>query len=981
MTQLTTSLSTLFVVILMLLLVLLIHPSWSLKEQEQEQEAMVESVVVGEQPILEKKDRSTSTMTTTPLLSFDLVSSSNRQHLIEKYGETKSKSFVEISIGSHIEGTSSFGVNTPNGQTHGLKMTKKKKKKQQQQQQPLSSEDKPKVLPNEEETVSSTDSTTSTPITTLEELEAKRWKTRQLLNEVFIERGFNQYTPNNPSIDFTNTEKEIDLVWLRVPLPTVEYNDFPEKLYSKIQPPNQQINRYPGMAQELNAKHSIAKNIKNMINQFGINDFNFHPTTFVLPEDYESLKQQPQDNSDLWIMKPKFGGRGTGIKLFNNTKHIPNDDEYVVQQYIRNPLLINGHKFTIRMYVLITSLDPLIVYIHDNGVLKFATTPFKSDNQTFNDDNMSMHITNQAVNSGKSNFEYSTDINVDNVGSRWSLRAYWKYLQENQLYDPNVLWNDIKETMVKALFSVELPVLSKTNNLTKSSSSCFQLLGVDMDLLDNYKPMFIEANTNPQLGGSLAPFDNYNKLLLIRETFDLLGYTEYDSKKVKKELRSIVKSKLQLETKSEMQHQMDIDPNHFIIKPKPKSQFKKEIDIITQFEYEKMHKGNYQIIYPTIEMIDRLSKYHQNSNSESNKILYDYYFREEMGSLSYQPDLSLNRTRIPLFENIQSHNNNMIKFFLYLPVDRVETQSLGFVPPTLENQKDELVEYLKKEVSPELLKAKPNPRRGGVGQPLQPVQYNSNEFHKDWAQILAHHFNMGQGSRRGRRGGAAVKPSDRYNISMTSYETKMRIVYELMVKKREEISFGILRVMERASATEIVVTEHELLSLVITSVSSGGSGGEDQFTFNMGLSARSITTKKVVINLETGQFTSFSACSLTPKKTEATRTILSESIRSEMGIAMTDLVSPPIVVDNPIKPAFAIQVNANPVIMKKIVLTQGTSLTELKSLVAKTINRPESDIQAIYRKLTGMEIQDPVPIVDNVKDEIYCKFIDNTFSC
>ena len=45
----------------------------------------------------------------------------------------------------------------------------------------------------------------------------------------------------------------------------------------------------------------------------------------------------------------------------------------IVSHYVQNPLTINGLKFDLRIYVAVTSLHPLRIYIHEDGLVRFAT--------------------------------------------------------------------------------------------------------------------------------------------------------------------------------------------------------------------------------------------------------------------------------------------------------------------------------------------------------------------------------------------------------------------------------------------------------------------------------------------------------------------------------------------------------------------------------------------------------------------------------
>lgn len=47
-----------------------------------------------------------------------------------------------------------------------------------------------------------------------------------------------------------------------------------------------------------------------------------------------------------------------------------------MQQYIHNPMTINGFKFDLRVYVGVTSYDPLRVYVYQDGFVRFATESY-----------------------------------------------------------------------------------------------------------------------------------------------------------------------------------------------------------------------------------------------------------------------------------------------------------------------------------------------------------------------------------------------------------------------------------------------------------------------------------------------------------------------------------------------------------------------------------------------------------------------------
>jgi hypothetical protein len=85
----------------------------------------------------------------------------------------------------------------------------------------------------------------------------------------------------------------------------------------------------------------------------------------------------------VFIVKPHNRSQGKGIIVTDDIEIIASRLEkyssLVVSQYIDNPLLINGYKFDLRIYVGITSVYPLRVYIYEEGLARFATELYSND--------------------------------------------------------------------------------------------------------------------------------------------------------------------------------------------------------------------------------------------------------------------------------------------------------------------------------------------------------------------------------------------------------------------------------------------------------------------------------------------------------------------------------------------------------------------------------------------------------------------------
>ena len=72
-------------------------------------------------------------------------------------------------------------------------------------------------------------------------------------------------------------------------------------------------------------------------------------------------------------------------------------------------MLIDGLKFDLRIYVLVTGCSPLRIYLYYEGLARFATEYYQIPDEN-NLDNICMHLTNYAINKDNPNFEFNDDL-------------------------------------------------------------------------------------------------------------------------------------------------------------------------------------------------------------------------------------------------------------------------------------------------------------------------------------------------------------------------------------------------------------------------------------------------------------------------------------------------------------------------------------------------------------------------------------------
>ena len=102
---------------------------------------------------------------------------------------------------------------------------------------------------------------------------------------------------------------------------------------------------------------------------------------------------------NIWILKPIGKSRGRGIQLISELSQVVYLEPMVVQKYIPDPLLIRGFKFDMRIYVLVTSFNPLEAFLYNEGFARMSTQIYNLDSDNLQ--NNYIHLTNVAINKEK----------------------------------------------------------------------------------------------------------------------------------------------------------------------------------------------------------------------------------------------------------------------------------------------------------------------------------------------------------------------------------------------------------------------------------------------------------------------------------------------------------------------------------------------------------------------------------------------------
>ncbi|XP_065890316.1 cadherin-like and PC-esterase domain-containing protein 1 isoform X2 [Dysidea avara] len=244
----------------------------------------------------------------------------------------------------------------------------------------------------------------------------------------------------------------------------------------------QKISHIPGIRLTLGKKDALCQ-VTSPVNA------RLAPTCWVMPHQYEEFVNTATSagkDEMTFFVKPISSGSEWRSRVVNLEK--PGDVKYiesrrfhqqggVIQQYFHNQLFIVDKPFSVRAYVLITSMSPLRVYMYNEGIVYFRTNKHKSHHRLSTRD-------------------------------PWCFAQLKEHLQTARgLQAAEAVFKNMELAIVQLLLRVELSVAAYYGTIGGDPitgqpyrcQNCYQLLGIDLVINTSLHVMISEVNGQPNM--------------------------------------------------------------------------------------------------------------------------------------------------------------------------------------------------------------------------------------------------------------------------------------------------------------------------------------------------------------------------------------------------------------------------------------------------------------------------------------------------
>ncbi|CAM9199075.1 unnamed protein product [Scytosiphon promiscuus] len=210
--------------------------------------------------------------------------------------------------------------------------------------------------------------------------------------------------------------------------------------------------------------------------------------------------------ANAWVVKPAGSSCGRGVEVVSTLRGVVSacrrlEWKAVVQKYVERPLLVQGYKFDIRQWVLVTSCNPLVVWGFDESYVRFSSRPFTMDAPSLSD--RLVHLCNHSVQkeqaTGGSDHVHTggQSMPLGSQGNMWRADQLRRHLR--QRFEGKDVFQDV---VLPRIRSVVVQTLLAVREGLEMKGRALEWLGFDLMLTEDLRVMLIEVNVSPDVSHS-----------------------------------------------------------------------------------------------------------------------------------------------------------------------------------------------------------------------------------------------------------------------------------------------------------------------------------------------------------------------------------------------------------------------------------------------------------------------------------------------
>lgn len=179
----------------------------------------------------------------------------------------------------------------------------------------------------------------------------------------------------------------------------------------------------------------------------------------------KSIAEYAKENPNARFVQKLWSNRGIELK---NSSDINFDlfgpgYKYFAQEYIENPLLVDGFKFDFGVYVVVTSINPLRIYFYEkNTLIRLCVEKYNPDNY----DNVDSYVISDAC-----QFPWDVDALSIYYNNSYTYKEAMNAYFTNRGYDMTKVWLEVEDCIREIVLMKEYSFIHWVSSKAFSQSS------------------------------------------------------------------------------------------------------------------------------------------------------------------------------------------------------------------------------------------------------------------------------------------------------------------------------------------------------------------------------------------------------------------------------------------------------------------------------------------------------------------------------